>query len=377
MDEKPNRLKSAGKWSVGAVAGGVIFAAQTRPEDAGSSMAAWLHAFGVDQVPSVLASTSADTWATLFAAPILLVLAWRTYQKKRRGMSPDDLDIEIVPARPASEADQLAQRRRELIAEGRRIVAEYDHDSGADDRAYLLAQPAFLRLRKYLSPDYLDVLNSTADASYTLSGNRLSRTLITSLAEELDRLETEWGLDLLGPRAPVALPSRSDGDPNDPEEVWRTVERIAERSAEALRGPFGTVQDSIRRGALGRPPVSAKRRRDTTVSEALAYAALGRWGESFMEVPLHYAEWNAGKPFVEQFQKAARDGALTVWGKQGVGTVYEEIPTTYWREHGLDVQSIMMGRAATVPMVEMEATALFSDLMVNREEVERTWPHAG
>jgi hypothetical protein len=120
-----------------------------------------------------------------------------------------------------------------------------------------------------------------------------------------------------------------------------------------------------------------KRPRDTFVSEALAYAALGRWGEKFSKVPMHLTDWEAVQPPMEQFREAALSGDLTVWGKRGCGTLFEVIPRTYWREHGLDVHSLMMGRASTVPLIEMEDTVLFEDLMVSRSETEAVWPHAG
>jgi hypothetical protein len=92
---------------------------------------------------------------------------------------------------------------------------------------------------------------------------------------------------------------------------------------------------------------------------------------------MHLSDWKAVEPPMEQFREAALRGDLRVWGKPAFGTLFEEIPSTYWREHGLSVHSALMGRTSTIPTVQMEDTALFEDVMVNRLEVERTWRHAG
>lgn len=163
----------------------------------------------------------------------------------------------------------------------------------------------------------------------------------------------------------------------------------ADRAAYEMRKLTGGIGDPVAFGARllekdkreprvsPAPPLVPKSRRDTTLSEALAYAALGRWGEKFSKVPLHLADWESVRPPMDQFREAALRGDLMVWGKPAALSIFEQIPHTYWREHSLDVQSLMMGRAVTSPLAEMEATALFEDLMVNRSEVERTWPHAG
>lgn len=142
----------------------------------------------------------------------------------------------------------------------------------------------------------------------------------------------------------------------------------------AKPGGFGQSQEDGPRQAPRRP---SGPKRDTYVGEALAYVALGRWGEKFSAVPLHLADWHAVFPLLDQFREAALRRDLTVWGRRTFGVPFEEIPWTYWREHGLEVQSLMMSRALTVPLAKMEDTLLFVDVMVSRSEVERVWPHAG
>lgn len=118
-------------------------------------------------------------------------------------------------------------------------------------------------------------------------------------------------------------------------------------------------------------------KRDKRASEALAFAVFGEWGEKFSSVPTHLSDWNSVNPPMEQFREAALNRQLTVWGKPGASLIFEEIPWTYWRDHGLELHSLLMGRALTTPLMEVEHTLVFSDVMVSQFEVERVWPHAG
>lgn len=107
-------------------------------------------------------------------------------------------------------AEDLAHRRRDMIADARRIVVAYE-PSGEDDRLYLERQPAYLQIRKYLSEAFHKQFSSDAIHA-EISGGQVHVGLFRAFSRELDRLETEWGLDLLAPSAPAAPPSRSDGD---------------------------------------------------------------------------------------------------------------------------------------------------------------------
>lgn len=84
--------------------------------------------------------------------------------------------------------------RRWLIEEGRALILGFDENKESP-REYLDRQPVFLRLRKYLSPAYMRLYNSDVHRLARLGG-RVRHSLITNLSDELDRLETEWGLDL-------------------------------------------------------------------------------------------------------------------------------------------------------------------------------------
>jgi hypothetical protein len=112
-----------------------------------------------------------------------------------RDLKVQRTDIEKVwPRHNPSAADEAkAQRRRELIAECRKIIADFVE--GGDDREYLDRQPAFMQIRKYLSDGFLRNFNSSATL-VEVRGRQVKAGLLPSFSRELDRLETEWGLDL-------------------------------------------------------------------------------------------------------------------------------------------------------------------------------------
>jgi hypothetical protein len=62
----------------------MIFAAQTRPEDATSNIAAWLHWLGIDRVPNILASASVDWWGTILGAITVLYTVWWALRAERK-----------------------------------------------------------------------------------------------------------------------------------------------------------------------------------------------------------------------------------------------------------------------------------------------------
>lgn len=93
-------------------------------------------------------------------------------------------------------AEDLAHRRRELISDARRIVAtRLSSDSDEDDRLFLGSQSAYLEIRKYLSEDFRSKFSSEAIQA-EIDGGIVHVGLMRAFSRELDRLETEWGLDL-------------------------------------------------------------------------------------------------------------------------------------------------------------------------------------
>lgn len=88
--------------------------------------------------------------------------------------------------------DGPSERRRDLIRQCREMTAAFD---GGDPHDYLERHPCFASVKKYLSPVYLDKFNA-GGTHFVLSGSRIKLALISDLSAELDRLETEWDLDL-------------------------------------------------------------------------------------------------------------------------------------------------------------------------------------
>lgn len=86
MEEKKNRVASAGKWGLGVSSAALIFAAQTKQEDAVSNISGWLEWIGVDRMPATFAATGVDTWVTIFGVLGLFMTGWwmlRRSQRKR------------------------------------------------------------------------------------------------------------------------------------------------------------------------------------------------------------------------------------------------------------------------------------------------------
>jgi len=105
------------------IAGGagtlLIAAAQTKPEDAASNIAAWLNVLGVDQVPDVLARASTDMWATLLGATVVaLAVAWTLGFKSRPAVArePPAPSLEPEPTRPSLADHQKEAGHAALIA---------------------------------------------------------------------------------------------------------------------------------------------------------------------------------------------------------------------------------------------------------------------
>jgi hypothetical protein len=91
-------------WAVISVIGaGLVVAAQTSPEQAVSNLAGWARLLGVDQMPNWLGSTTADTYATVIGALVVLASLYMNW--------PRLLAILGRSARPPqkNKADRLAE----------------------------------------------------------------------------------------------------------------------------------------------------------------------------------------------------------------------------------------------------------------------------
>lgn len=122
------------------------------------------------------------------------------------------------------------------------------------------------------------------------------------------------------------------------------------------------LSDAFRRGANLPPP------RDTTLPDAFAWAHFGRWDKSYTDALL--AGGTSHGDLAEQFRQKASEGLLTVWGKHNASGLFEQIPPEHWRDHHLRLSDMVS------PTLEGGAEP-YREIMLNRREVEKEWPHEG
>lgn len=113
--------------------------------------------------------------------------------------------------------------------------------------------------------------------------------------------------------------------------------------------------------------------RDKGLSEALAYALVGLWGHTFMQIVSQGIEGSA--TIVEDFRQRAHDGKLTVWGKRASRGIYEKIDPAFWLDNEPEWFDLLRGIARTEKTVNTEVSERFTDLMVSMTEFEKEWPH--
>lgn len=105
---------------------------------------------------------------------------------------------------------------------------------------------------------------------------------------------------------------------------------------------------------------------DTSLSEALGYVAFGEWGKAYSDAIL--AGNVAHSEITAQFRQKAFDGDLTVWGKHSESRLFEPIPKDHWRDHSITLTDLVS------PALSGGAEP-YRELMLNRREVEKVWPH--
>lgn len=112
--------------------------------------------------------------------------------------------------------------------------------------------------------------------------------------------------------------------------------------------------------------------RDITLPDALGWAVHGEWGKPF-HVPFVTLNLGVGANttnLLTRFTQLAREGRLTIWGKRSNPGYFEKIPQSHWRDNQLSIPD-MFGSVIT------SGTDPYRELMLNKVEVEREWPHEG
>lgn len=122
--------------------------------------------------------------------------------------------------------------------------------------------------------------------------------------------------------------------------------------------------------------------RDTGLAVALGYALTGNWGVSVGEgIILSRKGVRAIERPLVRFRTAAKEGELRVWGKRESTGLYEKIDPGFWESNTVDpstlISLMLSARTVSVRGRGVDPDEQFHDIMVNRAEVERVWPHAG
>lgn len=113
--------------------------------------------------------------------------------------------------------------------------------------------------------------------------------------------------------------------------------------------------------------------RDKGLSEALAYAACGLWGKTFLEV-VKDGSFNPHETY-RRFRQRAHDKKLTVWGKRSPHGIHEMIGADFWVDHQPVYMDLLRDIARTEKTEQPASSDRFTDLMVSMTEFEEEWPH--
>jgi hypothetical protein len=119
--------------------------------------------------------------------------------------------------------------------------------------------------------------------------------------------------------------------------------------------------------------------RDTSIAEALGWAIHAMWGAPIRGPILSIPPIDF-EPHIERLRQAALAGDVRVWGRRGdPHGLIELIDREFWKDNTLDEQPLraILGTARTIPFEGVEKDERFYGIMVNRNEIERLWPHAG
>jgi hypothetical protein len=103
---------------------------------------------------------------------------------------------QMVPAsgadlREVEAARERDERRRKMIDDARKMVADFELQTRWSWRQMLRYTPAYTAVRPHLSAKYLTKLDQTATIQV---GMGMHEPLVAGFLNELSRLEREWGL---------------------------------------------------------------------------------------------------------------------------------------------------------------------------------------
>lgn len=118
--------------------------------------------------------------------------------------------------------------------------------------------------------------------------------------------------------------------------------------------------------------VKAGQYRNVSLAEALGWAVYGEWGKPYHVAPIVISIGVATDPrkLLARFTRLASEAKLTIWGKRDDPGYFEKIPQSHWQGNQLTIADVFGSVVAS-------GDDPYPDLMLNRAEVEREWPHEG
>ena len=109
--------------------------------------------------------------------------------------------------------------------------------------------------------------------------------------------------------------------------------------------------------------------RDVSVDEAIAYICFGAWGRKFFDAA-NSPEVSGSREF-NQFQQAAADGEVPVWGRLSKARLFEPIDKEFWRKNRIEWFGSLKGEPHTEQIERHGTQPRYIDLMTSRAETER------
>jgi hypothetical protein len=109
--------------------------------------------------------------------------------------------------------------------------------------------------------------------------------------------------------------------------------------------------------------------RDVSVHDAIAYICFGARGRRFFDAA-SAPEISADREF-KQFQQAAADGDVPVWGRTSKAHVFAPIDKEFWRKNRIEWFGLLKGEPYTEPIERGGDPPRYIDLMTSRAETER------
>lgn len=129
---------------------------------------------------------------------------------------------------------------------------------------------------------------------------------------------------------------------------------------------------------VSRPPV-----RDTSLGSGLVYATTGSWDTPLIEAAMAEQNMDNFNYRKREFETAAADGVLTVWGKLRTMNLFADdhwdlIRPDFWQSNQVKWDNMILGDIARTENISLPngTTDQYEAIMVNRAEFERRWPHA-